>query len=76
MNSELLSVAGFEAASQFVRPDDLAESISAGPDVAPHLAAIQKYADAGYDHIVLIGIGPDQAKFIDFFEKKLRPQLR
>jgi hypothetical protein len=37
--------------------------------------AIRKYADAGYDHIVLTGIGPDQAGFIDFFERELRPRL-
>jgi G6PDH family F420-dependent oxidoreductase len=73
--SELPSVRGFEAASQFVKPADLASQIPAGPDVERHLAAIRKYVDAGYDHVVLIGIGPDQEKFIDFFEHKLRPRL-
>jgi G6PDH family F420-dependent oxidoreductase len=73
--SEIPSVKGFEAASQFVRPEDLAEMITAGPDVEEHLAAIRKYVEAGYDHIVLVGVGPDQAAFINFFEEELRPRL-
>jgi G6PDH family F420-dependent oxidoreductase len=75
VNSELPSVEGFEAATRFVKPQDLADTIPAGPDPAPHLAAIRKYLDAGYDHIVLTGVGPDQAAFSNFFEKKLRPEL-
>lgn len=75
VNSELPTVEGFEAACRFVRPEDLADSIPAGPDVEPHLAAIRKNIDAGYDHVVLVGIGPDQDAFIEFFEQKLRPRL-
>lgn len=76
VNSELPNVAGFETATQYVRPEDLAKTISAGPDPAVHLEAIQKYRDAGFDHIVLTGIGPDQAGFIRFFERELAPALR
>jgi G6PDH family F420-dependent oxidoreductase len=73
--SEVPTVQGFEAASQFVRPEDLKDLIAAGPDVERHLAAVRKYVDAGYDHIVLLGVGPDQEKFIGFFERELRPRL-
>ncbi len=75
VNSELPSVEGFEAATKTVRPEDLAETISAGPDPAVHLASIKKGIDAGFDHIVLTGIGPDQAGFARFFEKELKPKL-
>ena len=75
VNSELPTVAGFESASAFVRPDDLADAIAAGPDVDVHLALIRKYVDAGYDHIVLTCPGQQQARFIDFFESELRPRL-
>ena len=73
--SELPTVASFEAASQFVRPEDLKESAGLGPDVESHLAAIRKYVDAGFDHVVLLGVGDDQVGFIDFFERKLKPRL-
>jgi len=76
VNSELPNVEGFEAASQFVRPEDLAGKISAGPDPEVHLAAIRKFIDAGFDHIALLGIGPDQEGFIAFAEEKLLPALR
>lgn len=76
VNSELPNVEGFETASQFIRPDDLADKIPAGPDPEPHLEAIRKYVDAGFDHIALVGIGPDQQGFISFAEEKLLPKLR
>jgi G6PDH family F420-dependent oxidoreductase len=75
VNSELPTPHSFEAATKFIRPDDLAETIAAGPDVEKHVAAVKKYVDAGFDHICLVGIGPDQEGFIDFFESKLRPAL-
>lgn len=75
VNSEIPDVEGFDAASKFVRKEDLADAIPTGPDPEKHLAAIRKYVDAGFSHIVLVGIGPDQAGFIDFFEKELRPHL-
>lgn len=76
VNSELPNVAGFEAASKYVKPDDLAETISAGPDPQVHLKAIRKYVDAGFDHVVLTGIGDDQEGFTRFFEQELLPELK
>jgi hypothetical protein len=52
------------------------KAISCGPSVDRHLAAIEKYASAGYDHIILSQIGPDQDFFFDLFERKLMPALR
>jgi G6PDH family F420-dependent oxidoreductase len=76
VNSELPNVTAFEAATKYVKPEDLAEAIPAGPDPAVHLEAIQKYVDAGFDHVVLTGIGPDQRAFTRFFAEELRPRLK
>lgn len=76
VNSELRDVAGFEAASKYVRPEDLAETIPAGPDPEVHLAAVRKWLDAGFDHVVLLCPGDDQAGFAAFCEKELLPKLR
>ena len=35
-----------------------------------------KYIDAGFDHIVLTQIGPEQDYFLEVFEKELAPALR
>lgn len=75
VNSELPTVAGFESATAFVRPEDLKDSIAAGPDVDRHVALVRKYVDAGFDHVVLTAPGPDQAGFIRFFETDLKPRL-
>ncbi len=75
VNSELPTVAGFEAATKAITPEALAVEISTGPDVAKHVEAIAKHVKAGFDHVVLVGIGPDQAGFVRFFEKELKPAL-
>ena len=76
VNSELPTVEGFEAATHSVRPKDLAETIPAGPDSELHLKTIKKAIGAGFDHIVLTGIGPDQAGFTQFFAEELKPELK
>lgn len=76
VNSELRDVEGFEAATQFVRPEDLADAITVGPDPEVHLKAIRKWIDAGYDHLALLCPGDDQEGFAAFCEKELFPRLR
>ena len=75
VNSELPTVAGFEAATKFVRPEDLAENIPFGPDLAKHVEAVKKFTDAGFDQLVLLCPGDDQQGFISFCEKELLPAL-
>jgi G6PDH family F420-dependent oxidoreductase len=76
VNSELPTVDAFEAAVKFITPEDLAETIAAGPDVELHVKAVKKHIDAGFDHICLVGIGPDQESFVKFFETELHPRLK
>lgn len=52
-------------------PDDVAGQITCGPSAQKHLDAIDKYVKAGFDHIILTQIGPQQEEFIRFFEKEL-----
>lgn len=75
VNSELPTVDGFEAATAFITPEDMAETTAAGPDVQVHVAQVRTYLDAGFDHIVLTCPGQDQAGFIDFFARELKPAL-
>jgi G6PDH family F420-dependent oxidoreductase len=59
-----------------VTEDQVAEAITCGPDAEVHLAAIRAYIDAGYDHVYLHQVGPDQAGFLAFAERELLPELR
>jgi G6PDH family F420-dependent oxidoreductase len=73
---ELPLPAHFEAVAELVTEDGVAESIVCGPDPGRHLAAIARYADAGYDHICIHQVGPDQAGFMRFYEREILPKLR
>ena len=77
VNSELPGTAGFAAASQFVRKDDVAESISCGPDVDDHVKAVRTFVDAGFTDIAVVQIGGDtQPTFLDWAQRELLPALR
>jgi coenzyme F420-dependent glucose-6-phosphate dehydrogenase len=72
---ELPLPAHFEEAAEAVDEDDVAESIVCGPDPERHRAAIQEYVDAGYDHVYVHQIGPDQEAFFDFYEREVLPEF-
>jgi G6PDH family F420-dependent oxidoreductase len=75
-SQELPNPSNFEELADMVTEDDVAEAISCGPDPAVHLAAIRPYLEAGYDHVYLHQVGPDQEGFLDFVATRLLPQLR
>src|SRR6476646_5078211 len=60
---ELPLPAHFEEATEVLDTDDIAASVVCGPDPERHRAAIQEYVDAGYDHVYVHQVGPDQAGF-------------
>jgi G6PDH family F420-dependent oxidoreductase len=77
VNAELPGTAAFAAATQFVRPDDVAKAIACGPDVAAHVKAVRPFVDAGFTHVALVQIdGQTQAEFLSFAASELLPALR
>ena len=77
VNSELPGTAAFEAASQFVRPDDIVESIPCGNRAEDFVAAVRRFTDAGFSHVALCQVGGEQQpEFIAWAEKELLPALR
>lgn len=74
--AELPHPGSFAAASRHISPEQVSKALVCGPSADRHLEAIERYTRAGYDHIILIQIGPDQPGFIEFFERKLAPALR
>lgn len=71
---ELKTTELFEAATKSVRPEDI-EKVPCGPDPEPYLEAIWKYEKAGYDHVYLHQVGPQQEEFIRFCEREIAPAL-
>jgi G6PDH family F420-dependent oxidoreductase len=77
VNADIPGTAGFAAASQFVREEDVAGSIPCGDDVDAVLEAAKEYADAGFTHLALVQIGGDQQEpFLEWSEKTLMPAWR
>lgn len=76
VNPELPSPEAFAAATESVRPEDLADSIPAGPDPQAHAKAVREFLDAGFSHVALLCPGDDQPGFIRFCQEELLPLLR
>ena len=73
---ELPLPAHFEEAAETLDAEDIGESIVCGPDPERHRSAIQEYVDAGYDHVYVHQIGPDQDGFFEFYEREVLPGFR
>jgi coenzyme F420-dependent glucose-6-phosphate dehydrogenase len=67
LSQELALPSYFEEAAAMVTEDEIAEEIPCGPDLDAHLEKIQAFADAGFDHVYVHQIGPDQAGFLDAY---------
>ncbi|GHC72471.1 LLM class F420-dependent oxidoreductase [Nocardiopsis terrae] len=75
VQSELPNPVNFEAATALIDSGDMADAFGYGPDPERHLAAVQGFVDAGFDHLVLINAGPDPEGFFTFFEEELAQQI-
>jgi G6PDH family F420-dependent oxidoreductase len=77
VNAELPGPSGFAGASQFVRPEDVADSIPCGPDLHAIAKEVRAFEDAGFTDLALVQIGDEsQHDFLEFAEKELLPALR
>lgn len=77
VNADLPTPAGFAAASQFVRPDDVADSIPCGPDVDAIVEAVKPYWEAGFTDIALVQVGDEgQQRFLDEAASEILTALR
>ena len=76
VQAELADSKGFAAASQHISPEVVAQNVSCGPSIDRHVAAVEPFVTAGFDHIILVQVGPDQGAFIEMFRDQLDPALR
>jgi G6PDH family F420-dependent oxidoreductase len=77
VNADLPTPAGFAGATQFVRPDDVADAIPCGPDLEAIVDAVGDYWKAGFTDIAVVQIGDDgQDRFLEEAAGPLLEQLR
>jgi G6PDH family F420-dependent oxidoreductase len=75
LKSELPLPAHFEAAAEKVTEDMVAEEVVCGPDPEKHLEKIHEMVEAGYDHVYIHQVGPDQEGFMRFYQAEIMPNL-
>jgi coenzyme F420-dependent glucose-6-phosphate dehydrogenase len=61
----------FEQLAEGSNPDDLEDALVLGPDPADYIEQIEKFGEAGFTHVYLHQIGPDQQGFFDFARREL-----
>jgi coenzyme F420-dependent glucose-6-phosphate dehydrogenase len=72
---ELPLPAHFESVAELVTEEAMKDMVC-GPDPKQHLEALEEYAAAGYDHICVHQVGPDQAGFMHFYRTEIFPRFK
>ena len=75
VGQELATTSHYQAVADLVSEDAVAEQVVCGPDPEKHLEPIRAFEQAGFDHVFVHQIGPEQESFIRFYADKILPKL-
>jgi coenzyme F420-dependent glucose-6-phosphate dehydrogenase len=75
IGQQLATPEHYERAAETVREEDVAQSILCSPDPERHVAKLREYVEAGFDHLLVQQVGPDQEALIALYEREVLPQL-
>jgi coenzyme F420-dependent glucose-6-phosphate dehydrogenase len=73
---DLPSTAHFDAAAEFVKPDDLKKMVRISDDPHQHVKWLKEDLSLGFERIVLHNVNLEQQDFIQHFGEKVLPELR
>ncbi len=65
----------FAQAAATVREEDVAQVVVCAARPEPHVAALRAFVDAGFDHVYVHQVGPEQEGFLRFYAEHVLPQL-
>jgi G6PDH family F420-dependent oxidoreductase len=71
LGQELPLPRNFRQATEIVSRDQVADAVVCGPDPERHRKAIQEFEEAGFDHVYVHQVGPDQDGFLRFYEREI-----
>jgi hypothetical protein len=63
------TAAQLQEATETLTHAQVAEAVVSGPDVDRHREAIGKFEQAGFDHVYVHQVGPDQDGFLTFYKR-------
>jgi coenzyme F420-dependent glucose-6-phosphate dehydrogenase len=73
--TELRSPEAHEAASAFVKPEDMRQFVRVSPRLEDHRRWLQEDLDMGFEELYLHNVNRQQRQFIDDFGKAVLPEL-
>jgi coenzyme F420-dependent glucose-6-phosphate dehydrogenase len=65
----------FEAATSVLDERQVARGLVVGPDPDTHVRAIEEFAAAGFGHVAVHQVGPDQEGFFAFYQREVIPRI-
>ncbi len=74
LGQELALPQYFQEGAQLVTEEKIAEGVVCGPDPEQYHQKIQAFIDAGFTHVYLHQVGPDQDGFFDFAKREILPK--
>jgi coenzyme F420-dependent glucose-6-phosphate dehydrogenase len=74
-SQELPLPSDFEQLVEGRDPDELEETLTLGSDPDEYLNELKEYDEAGYTHVYIHQIGPDQKGFLNFAKSELLPRV-
>lgn len=73
--SDLPLPSHFDKVIELMRPELITADMTLGPNPDDHIKAINEYIDAGYDHVYVHQVGPEQRAFCEFYADKILPHF-
>ena len=71
LGQELPLPSHFEQAVAMISEDDIAESVVCTPDPEAHIAAIREFEAAGFTHVAIHQVGPDNSGFLELYADEI-----
>lgn len=72
---ELPTPKHFEAAAEMLDDEAITQEVVTGADPDDHVEKVQEFTDAGFDHVYVHQIGPEQDEFMEFYESEVLPSV-
>jgi len=76
MMTQLQTPQQFDAAGEFVKPEELYEHIRISADIQQHIEWLQQDIELGFDELILHNVNREQQQFIEIFGEKVIPVLQ
>ncbi|URD51300.1 TIGR03885 family FMN-dependent LLM class oxidoreductase [Chroococcidiopsis sp. CCNUC1] len=74
--TELRSPQQFDAAGEFVKPEEMNEHVRISADPQQHIEWLQQDVELGFDELLLHNVNREQQQFIQVFGEKVLPVLQ